>query len=647
MLITNSSFMKSRFLFLLFLFYSCYSIAQISNADKKQISKIIGEDFIMLPNQKSYPYCDYSDSFKVDMSTSILNDTVGVSFHNEHLLWHDLISFCGKEEVLKLAKPSYVTVEEYLEFQNWVRDLIYEYEPSNLCIYDTRYWTDEDSKLWINYSDYYWDTISKKFVEFDPTDHALGRSLFSLNWNRNINYKDKNLIPILNDLYLPSPERFYRLKEFDERKLVYNYSKLIKHPFSCSLDSMLTLYPFNQLSNSLRYREKKEIHIQENTCTLIDRYSWAQKTQSERDDFSTLSQTYCKFQKDSPIIGLNGPQAKAFCHWKQTMLQKELDEKELTYKLILTLPTGEDHNEIYSKEILFTIAEKEYTSQWKISNNDYELFREAVRDSVLRDFIYINCFKKTEKYASKFISFKELYFDEGTLEYAEFDYSDRLLGRSLFPLNYKTKIKNLSEMDKALIDSFKKTDEYINPFYIFDYLYTKELSYAGKFEKIESSSPSKLILKDTLDQNHYFDYNYEYYDDSLKALSREYFHEYYFGKDLDLSYRDVLNQTTSVRSFKDLSEFIIPIYFEIKSIPFIYKDPDAAKQNLTYDEALAYYSWKYPIHNPNPKDDWQKFVLPSKEQFEAVQSGKQVIVPEKKVAYPTPLFRYVVHVYPK
>lgn len=616
--------MKSRFLFLLFLFYSCYTTAQISNADKKQLLKIIGEDFILLPNQKSYPYCDYSDSFKVDMSTSILNDTVGVSFHNEHLLWHDLISFCGKEEVLKLVKPSYVTVEEYLEFQNWVRDsiardMIYLNESGRTSGYANREWTDDDSKDWIDYKDFYFDDGSTESVEFDPSDRALGRSLFNLNWDRPLNYNNPKIIPLIADIYYPQAERLYKQKEFDERKWLYKFNNYIIIPNSFySNDSLL--FPFQKFQPNKKNIGNQKIYLNEVTAVLSDNYNWAKRSQLERDEFSVLAHTYGRLFHNSPVIGINNAQTKAFCHWKQKMMEQELKRKELPFSVIISLPTVDDLEMETQVEDKLTIPLKDYTLQWKITNMDYLSFIKAVKDSILKDGLYLNM--KSDDDAAKVIKYSEYYFDEGTLEYTEYDPSDRELGRTIFSQNNKFKLTRLDPFSIKIVDSVKMTTDYKNANFNYQFIDSKERSYIGKFEAKKNADSLYLV-----------------YD-------RTNSHKQMIGKNLNLSNTNQLGHSTGVRSHYNLQVFIkrieLPINVELSN-----QSMDSLIQTITYEQAIAFYYWKYPIHNPNPKDEWQKFVLPSKEQFEAVQSGKQVIVPEKKVAYPTPLFRYVVHVYPK
>jgi len=65
--------------------------------------------------------------------------------------------------------------------------------------------------------------------EADPADGRLrleeARKMLSLNWydNPSIDYSDPRLMPLLVDMYLPSHERYFKRREIDTRKLIYEY----------------------------------------------------------------------------------------------------------------------------------------------------------------------------------------------------------------------------------------------------------------------------------------------------------------------------------------------------------------------------------------------------------------------------------------
>ncbi len=78
-----------------------------------------------------------------------------------------------------------------------------------------------------------------------------------------------------------------------------------------------------------------------------------------------------------------------------------------------------------------------YIDQTEITNNEYRQFVEWVRDSMARERIYEGVDEDEE--ALRYINYEDMYFDEGALEMAELDPSDRPLNRSLFALNWDRK----------------------------------------------------------------------------------------------------------------------------------------------------------------------------------------------------------------
>ena len=71
-----------------------------------------------------------------------------------------------------------------------------------------------------------------------------------------------------------------------------------------------------------------------------------------------------------------------------------------------------------------------YMDQTEIANNEYRQFVEWVRDSIARDKIYYGL--EEDEDADRFINYNDMYFDEGALEYVEYDGSDRELNRTVF-----------------------------------------------------------------------------------------------------------------------------------------------------------------------------------------------------------------------
>lgn len=66
---------------------------------------------------------------------------------------------------------------------------------------------------------------------------------------------------------------------------------------------------------------------------------------------------------------------------------------------------------------------------------------------------------------------------------------------------------------------------------------------------------------------------------------------------------------------------------------------------LSYDQALAFYNWKYPIWKFNSSSKWTDYVFPSETEFEKVRKGESVYLPFENIPFPSQLFYYTVRIY--
>jgi hypothetical protein len=110
-----------------------------------------------------------------------------------------------------------ISNNEYRQFVEWVRDSIAR-DKIYLGLAE-----DEDADRYINYQERYFDEGSLEFVDYDPSDRELNRSIFSLNWDRRFDYYDEEIVPILADMYYPQPERYYKRREIDVNRLMFRY----------------------------------------------------------------------------------------------------------------------------------------------------------------------------------------------------------------------------------------------------------------------------------------------------------------------------------------------------------------------------------------------------------------------------------------
>lgn len=587
------------------------SSAQVSPKDEKRIEKILGDEIRQLRPLNSYPYSDECLSCAIDESTTLYQDTTGIHLNGEYLLFRSPLHYKVDSELKKYLRQSYVTVGEFEEFQHYVRDSI-----ARLKIYFGLE-GQEDAMNFIRYTDLYVNDDGHS-MQFDPSSRYLNKEIFGLNWKRSFYYTDPEIVPILADMYLPQHDRFYSARDFDRRKWMYNYASVYELK-SKDIDSQLDGRSYIRMCY-----ERKAI-VTQSVNVWNDDFVWARQARDNNDEFGVLGQTYSKVLRTSPIVGLLGSQTAAYCHWKGEQLQKEFAKKGLQYMVSVSLPQQGDID--LTKHPEYEIQARDYTTQWRITNTEYDDFIYAVEDSIIREYIYQN--HPDQDVASNYVDYFDLYFDEGRLEYVEYDQADRIRTREIFSLNYDKRIDWKDPIISRLVrEAEAKFRD--NPVFVYYQYLTKAKSFLGKF-----------VIKDKEEGDTYTEMKLDYPRDAALDV---------YGYSLNLDRRNSLDHGSGVRSHTDLSAFIkkmkVPTE-RIYSHEIQPSNPDDLAQDISYEQALAFYHWKYPIYKIDEGDDWQDYVLPSEEQFIIIQSGEPIFVDAYRVDYPTPLFRYVVHIYPR
>ena len=626
--------MKKLFFFICFIFSFPFVFSQISPSDSKIIAKILGKIFVELTPQKSYPYSSLNKNIIADTSLIVPGDTTGIYFNNEFLLFRSSIHFKLGSEGKKMMKTNYVTVGEYQEFQNYVRDSIAR---------EKIYWGLQNNDDAFEYLIYKADkNESKTYFKYDSEKARYEsqkrremRDSLTLNWKKEFSFIGKEESALLSDMYFCQPERFYKKKEFDERKLNYMYYEEYERFSKMSKDSVFKFFPV--LKENFRHKEIESVY-ETRISTITDPYLWARKSIHFKDEFSVLAQNYNLTRTNKPILGILGTQAIAFCHWKQEKLQKELDKNNLNYRVWITLPTFEDQqnqNIFLDNGNKFKITKRDYTIQWQITNEAYEEFINHVKDSILREGLY--AILPNDEYSEKLLNYPNTYYDEGSMEWIKINAQNKFgknriynhepyyeENRYHFNLNFKNKINFNAPTIKAVSKVFLDEKLLINTTFSFYY-----------FDCISKSQHGVYGILRRYERVNYKEWRLLSFDE----------YEEWVGKDLEMSIDNLLGQNSGVRGHENFQRFIIPMQTPI--LPDSTSTETETIKKITYSQALAFYHWKYPIQKIKATDNWQDFVLPSKEQFEKIQRGEQIVIEEKMVDFPSPLFRYVVHLYPK
>ncbi|WP_343634325.1 SUMF1/EgtB/PvdO family nonheme iron enzyme [Fluviicola sp.] len=249
-----------------------------------------------------------------------------------------------------------ITNNEYRQFVDWVRDSM-----ARERIYSGLEEDDEASR-YINYNDMYFDEGALEMVEFEPSDRDVNRAQFNLNWDRKFSYDDPDLMPLLADMYYPQPERFYKRREFDTRKLNFKYYWIDlreaavrgrieivhngvdkdgneiapehrdlntpPHPFTeepQGLDKDLSYFNKKGQSTGLRGHENRQrFIIDEEINVYPDTLVWVRDFTYSFHDPMTNMYFWHPAYDNYPVIGITWVQAKAFSIWRTQLLNSWL-----------------------------------------------------------------------------------------------------------------------------------------------------------------------------------------------------------------------------------------------------------------------------------------------------------------------------------
>lgn len=221
-------------------------------------------------------------------------------FYSDTIAYKDTLGFfTGYEMHLKLKnatedlyqpfyfKKSEVTNKEYREFVYWVRDSI----ARDLLV------KDGNSEYVLKY---------------------LEKNKYLLNQQKKINWNDTSTLEILDPIYLPPEERFYKRRELDSRRMLYKYS-------INGITEEINVYPDTLVwENDFLFAL-----LEQNSCL----YFW----HPAYDDF--------------PVVGINQLQAKAFLIWKTKQKQEELDKQDSNYIVKYELPNEKEWEMMATKSI--------------------------------------------------------------------------------------------------------------------------------------------------------------------------------------------------------------------------------------------------------------------------------------------------------
>jgi formylglycine-generating enzyme required for sulfatase activity len=280
-----------------------------------------------------------------------------------------------------------------------------------------------------------------------------------------------------------------------------------------------------------------------------------------------------------------------------------------------------------------------YMDQTEITNNEYRQFVYWVRDSIAREKVYIGLEEDDE--AERYINYQDEYFDDGLLEWVEYEPGDRFRNREVFALNWDRTI----EYDDPLIVPLLADMYYPQPqrFYNRKQIDTRKLKFKYYWiDLVEAARRGDVAIKpegyDPMGNKVNQDHRQLKTGENPRTGDPQ-------GEDLDLGYYNKLGQNNAIRGHENRGRFIIDevinVYPDtlvwVRDFTYSFNDPmtktyfwHPAYDNypvvgVTWPQAKAFNVWRTQLLN-----SWlqsmgeiyvQDFRLPSEAEWERASRG--------------------------
>ena len=621
----------------------CLFVTNLQAQSLKDLTPIFGNNLIQL--SPSHISNNSVGAFKQYPSSTVKGEITGISNDLEYLSSIDESMGAMTSVSLKFLRTDWVTNKEYNQFCEWVVDSIFrEAIHRNIDPAGNRAIADWEIERLLLSEKYYTNVRGEDSAYFDPslTDYNRQRYSFDYNFNWRKKISSGQTIPILSTFYKSEQFGiyFFEWKLSDERMWFFKRNRLDQNPILISRD----------------------------------RQNWAQNSDHPFDYHYNLANHYYKDElyENFPVQGVLGNQAEAYLAYLEDKLQKEIDARELNYRVRLTLPHNSELYESYpnyiDEKLEFTIAEKDMTSHWQITNKEYKIFLNTVTDSLIRELLYHNTTSTNskpidEKNIASLLKHPAVFYDQANLEWREFDPSEPLPNRGLFPFDYNFKWhkKIAPEVYIPLLSPLFNNDLEmeldLNNITKTKYRYTyhwqdlKRMADAGNFEWNENN--------DIYEVNDSTNWHWNVREKDMGHGMRRTMNYEKFAITETLNVYPQINCVScnkicehDHKSASESTQHSIQLCPDslINVVTYDFKsNPKDLVEGLTYEQALAFYYWKFlsSNHQIDFKEIIYNELLPTEEEFNQVQAGKRIIKSSQMIPYPSPLFRYVIHLYKK
>lgn len=217
------------------------------------------------------------------------------------------------------------------------------------------FWMDETEITNQEYRQFvYWvrDSIARRllgenFEEFLITEDEMGNTIEPpfINWYADLDWSNQDYAEVLEEMYYPEKERFFRRKELDTRKLVYEYEwvdlqQAAKRSNRYNFDTKQyegQVYDskgeLNDISDRSSFIMKDQVLVYPDTLCWI-----ADFTYSYNEPLSKMYFWHPGYD-NYPVVGVSWKQATAFCVWRSNLLNNYLQSEGQPMAMDYRLPT--------------------------------------------------------------------------------------------------------------------------------------------------------------------------------------------------------------------------------------------------------------------------------------------------------------------
>lgn len=203
------------------------------------------------------------------------------------------------------------------------------------------------------FTDWVRDSLAHRMI---GGEHLIDEGEYGehINWRKRIKWDDEENVETLGELYLPESERYYKRKQIDSRKLIFEYY-------------WLDLQAAAQRANRQQGLTDRSVFIKKETLPIYpDTLCWIHDYTYSFNDPITKAYYWHPAYDDYPVVGVSWKQAQAFCVWRTQLLNSYLDENGETTVQDFRLPTE---------------SEWEYASRGGLQNDPYPWGGPYIRNS--------------------------------------------------------------------------------------------------------------------------------------------------------------------------------------------------------------------------------------------------------------------------